>query len=64
MQISDEVRRLVHALASRTLGRARLIRAGQGPLVDALAEMVLRAFGPVQIVDVRSSPWRGHSWAA
>ncbi|MQA17075.1 MAG: MarR family transcriptional regulator [Pseudonocardiaceae bacterium] len=50
--VSDEVRRLVQAgiLASRTLGRARLIRAGQGPLVDALAEVVLRAFGPVQIV--------------
>lgn len=50
--VIDEVRRLEQAgiLASRTLGRARLVRAGDGPLVDALAEVVLRAFGPVHIV--------------
>lgn len=50
--VIDEVRRLEQAgiLASRTLGRARLVRAGEGPLVTALAEVVMRAFGPVQIV--------------
>lgn len=50
--VSDEVRRLVQAgiVASRSLGRASLVRAGAGPLVDALAEVVLRAFGPVQII--------------
>ncbi|MPZ67789.1 MAG: ArsR family transcriptional regulator, partial [Pseudonocardiaceae bacterium] len=50
--VIDEVRRLTQAeiLASRTLGKARLVRAGEGPLVAALAEVVLRAFGPVQIV--------------
>ncbi len=50
--VSDEVRRLTQAgiLASRTVGKARLVQAGEGPLVDALAEVVLRAFGPVQIV--------------
>lgn len=50
--VADEVRRLERAglLATRSLGRARLVRAGSGPLVDALAEVMLRAFGPVQIV--------------
>lgn len=50
--VVDEVRRLDQAglLATRTLGRARLVRAGSGPLVDALAEVMLRAFGPVQVV--------------
>lgn len=50
--VIDEVRRLTRAgiLTSRSLGNARLVRAGEGPLVDALAEVVLRAFGPVQIV--------------
>ncbi|MDQ3152940.1 MAG: hypothetical protein M3R63_14930 [Actinomycetota bacterium] len=50
--VVDEVRRLDQAglLATRTLGRARLVRAGSGPLVDALAEVILRAFGPVQVV--------------
>lgn len=50
--VVDEVRRLEQAglLSSRTLGRARLVRAGSGPLVEALAEVMLRAFGPLQII--------------
>lgn len=50
--VVDEVRRLERAglLSSRTLGRARLVRAGSGPLVDALAELMLRAFGPLQVI--------------
>jgi predicted nucleotidyltransferase len=50
--VVDEVRRLEQAglLSSRTLGRARLVRAGSGPLVAALAEVMLRAFGPLQII--------------
>ena len=50
--VVDEVRRLAQAglLAIRTLGRARLVRAGSGPLVEALAEVILRAFGPLQII--------------
>ena len=50
--VIDEVRRLAQAglLSSRTLGRARLVRAGSGPLVEALAEVMLRAFGPLQII--------------
>lgn len=50
--VVDEVHRLEQAglLATRTLGRARLVRAGTGPLVDALAEVMLRAFGPLQII--------------
>jgi hypothetical protein len=41
--VIDEVRRLAQAglLSSRTLGRARLVRAGSGPLVAALAEVML-----------------------
>jgi predicted nucleotidyltransferase len=50
--VVDEVRRLEQAglLSSRTLGRTRLVRAGSGPLVEALAEVMLRAFGPLQII--------------
>ncbi|MGH4022224.1 MAG: MarR family transcriptional regulator [Pseudonocardiaceae bacterium] len=50
--VADEVRRLEQAglLSSRALGRARLVRAGTGPLVEALAEVMLRAFGPLQII--------------
>ena len=50
--VVDEVRRLEQAglLSSRTLGRARLVRAGSGPLVEALAEVMLLAFGPLQII--------------
>ncbi|MGH3874038.1 MAG: MarR family transcriptional regulator [Pseudonocardiaceae bacterium] len=50
--VVDEVHRLEQAglLSSRTLGRARLVRAGGGPLVAALAEVMLRAFGPLQII--------------
>jgi hypothetical protein len=50
--VVDEVRRLDQAglLSSRMLGRARLVRAGSGPLVEALAELMLRAFGPLQII--------------
>ncbi|MGH3983859.1 MAG: MarR family transcriptional regulator [Pseudonocardiaceae bacterium] len=50
--VVDEVRRLEQAglLSTRTLGRSRLVRAGSGPLVDALAEVMLRAFGPLQII--------------
>jgi hypothetical protein len=50
--VVDEVHRLEQAglLSTRTLGRARLVRAGSGPLVDALAEVMLRAFGPLQII--------------
>lgn len=50
--VVDEVRRLEQAglLSTRTLGRARLVRAGSGPLVEALAEVMLRAFGPLQII--------------
>jgi hypothetical protein len=50
--VVDEIHRLEQAglLSTRTLGRARLVRAGSGPLVDALAEVILRAFGPLQII--------------
>ncbi|MGH3929092.1 MAG: ArsR family transcriptional regulator [Pseudonocardiaceae bacterium] len=50
--VVDEVRRLEQAglLTSRTLGRARLVSAGSGPLVEALTEVMLRAFGPLQII--------------
>jgi DNA-binding Lrp family transcriptional regulator len=50
--VVDEVRRLEQAglLFTRVLGRARLVRAGSGPLVEALAEVILRAFGPLQII--------------
>lgn len=50
--VIDEIRRLELAgiLVSRPLGRSRLVRAGHGRLVDALTELVLLAFGPVQIV--------------
>jgi len=50
--VIDEVRRLEQAgiLTLRSVGRARLVRAGAGSLVHALTEVILRAFGPVQIV--------------
>lgn len=50
--VIDEVRRLerVGILASRSVGRTRLIRAGGSTLVGPLTELVLRAFGPVDIV--------------
>lgn len=50
--VIDEVRRLEQAgiLASRSVGRARLIRAGDSILVAPLTELVVRAFGPVEIV--------------
>ncbi|MBV9141337.1 MAG: hypothetical protein JO115_10535 [Pseudonocardiales bacterium] len=46
--VLDEVRRLEQAglLFTRTLGRARLVRAGSRPLVEALVEVMVRAFGP------------------
>lgn len=76
--VVDEVRRLEQAglLSTRTLGRARLVRAGRGPLAEALAEVMLRAFGPLQIIaeefstaaaelktTVAEVAWYG-SWAA
>jgi DNA-binding Lrp family transcriptional regulator len=50
--VIDEVRRLERAgiLASRSVGRTRLIRAGESILVGPLTELVVRAFGPVEIV--------------
>lgn len=50
--VVDEVKRLERAgiLASRSVGRTRLIRAGESILVGPLTELVLRAFGPVDIV--------------
>lgn len=50
--VVDEVRRLEAAriLASRSVGRTRLIRAGDSVLIPALTELVLRAFGPAQVV--------------
>jgi DNA-binding Lrp family transcriptional regulator len=50
--VIDEVRRLERAgiLASRSVGRSRLIRAGESTLVGQLTELVVRAFGPVEIV--------------
>ena len=50
--VVDEVRRLEQAgiLASRSVGRTRLIRAGSSVLVDPLTELVVRAFGPVHVV--------------
>ena len=50
--VIDEVRRLerVGILASRTVGRTRLVRAGASILVAPLTELMVRAFGPVQIV--------------
>lgn len=56
--VIDEVRRLENAgiLHSRTLGRSRLVRAGDGPLVESLADVVMRAFGPVQIVTEEFRP--------
>src|SRR4051794_33494068 len=50
--VVDEVRRLerVGILASRSVGRTRLIRTGTSVLVAPLTELVVKAFGPVQIV--------------
>lgn len=50
--VVDEVRRLARAgiVASRSVGRTRLIRAGESLLVAPLTELVVRAFGPVQMV--------------
>src|ERR1700754_1482433 len=50
--VIDEVRRLERAgiLASRSVGRTRLIRVGESILVGPLTELVVRAFGPVQVV--------------
>jgi predicted nucleotidyltransferase len=50
--VVDEVRRLerVGILASRSVGRTRLIRVGESILVESLTELVVRAFGPVQVV--------------
>lgn len=50
--VADEVRRLERAgiLASRSIGRTRLIRAGQSILIEPLTELLVRAFGPVHVV--------------
>lgn len=50
--VIDEVRRLerVGILNSRPVGRTRLIRAGESILVGPLTELLVRAFGPVEIV--------------
>lgn len=50
--VVDEVRRLerVGILASRTVGRSRLVRAGRASVVGPLTELMVRAFGPAQIV--------------
>jgi len=50
--VSDEVARLERAgiLSTRLVGRARLVRAARGPLVEPLTELVLRAFGPIQVI--------------
>ncbi len=71
--VIDEVRRLerVGILASRPLGRTRLIRAGGSILVGPLTELMVRAFGPVQIVGAEFAGLDGvielaifGSWAA
>ncbi|WP_461121244.1 ArsR family transcriptional regulator [Saccharothrix stipae] len=50
--VHTEVERLEQAaiLTSRQLGRARLVRAGSGPLVGPLTELVLIAYGPPQVI--------------
>lgn len=50
--VHGEVDRLERAavLASRQVGRARLVRAGTGPLVGPLTELVLIAYGPPQVI--------------
>jgi predicted nucleotidyltransferase len=50
--VSDEVARLERAgiLSTRLVGRARLVRAASGPLVEPLTMLVLRAFGPIQVI--------------
>lgn len=50
--VADEVARLERAgiLSTRLVGRARLVRAGSGPLVQPLTVLVLRAFGPIQVI--------------
>lgn len=50
--VIDEVRRLelVGILASRPVGRTRLIRAGGSGLIGPLTELMVRSFGPVEVV--------------
>lgn len=50
--VVDEVHRLEKTgiLTSRSVGRSRLSRAGQSILVGPLTELMVRAFGPIQIV--------------
>jgi predicted nucleotidyltransferase len=50
--VHSEVDRLEQAsiLTSRFVGRARLVRAGSGPLVEPLTRLVLIAFGPQQVI--------------
>jgi hypothetical protein len=71
--VHGEVERLEQAsiLTSRLIGRARLVRAGSGPLVDPLTRLVLIAFGPEQVVAEEFSGLTGlgelllfGSWAA
>lgn len=56
--VIDEVRRLERAglLASRSVGRTRLVRAGASGLVGPLTELITRAFGPAQIVGEEFAP--------
>jgi len=50
--VSGEVDRLGQAgiVTTRVLGRARLVKAAHGPLVEPLTVLVLRAFGPRQVI--------------
>lgn len=50
--VHDEVRRLEQAeiLTSRQLGRARLVRAGSGPMVEPLTQLIQIAFGPKEVI--------------
>ena len=50
--VHDEVQRLEQAgiVASRQVGRSRLIRAGSDPLVKPLTSLIQVSYGPVQII--------------
>lgn len=36
--------------ASRSVGRTRLVQAAEGPLTEALTDLLLRSFGPRQVI--------------
>lgn len=71
--LHDEVERLVTAgiLADRRVGRSRLLRAAQSPLIHPLSELLLLGYGPKQASEaaLRGIPgihraYIAGSWAA